>query len=91
MKCLACGSTNLIEGAITDSGGSTGESFKPKDKSSFLAAFGYGVRKILNFACAHCGNLQFVVDFTDEDKQRYARFEGEQPNLLERISRSVDD
>ena len=86
MKCLACGSTNLVEGKIMDEGGSTSESFAPKDKSTFLSYFGVGTRKILNFACVHCGNLQFVVDFKDEDKDRYVKFEGEQPNLLERLN-----
>lgn len=86
MKCLACGSTNMIEGKITDDAGSTSESFTPKDTSSFLSFFGIGARKIHNFACVHCGNLQFVIDFNDEDKERYAKFEGEQPSLLERLN-----
>lgn len=85
MKCLACGSTNLIEGRIIDEAGSTSESFKPKDKSNFLSHFGIGVRKISNFACVHCGNLQFIVNFKDEDRQRYLNFDGQQPDLLKRI------
>lgn len=85
MKCLACGSTNLIEGKIMDEGGSSSETFKPKDNSTFWSYFGVGTKKILNFACVHCGNLQFIVDFTDKDRERYARFEGQQPELLKRL------
>ena len=85
MNCIACGSTNLIEGSIQDNAGSTKEYFKPKDVSAFKAAFGYGLREITALGCVHCGNLQFTVNFTDEDKNIHRSFDGLQPDLLKRI------
>ena len=85
MKCIACASTNLIEGSIQDNAGSTKEYFKPKNVSALKAAFGYGVREITAFGCVRCGNLQFIVNFTEEDKNVHLNFEGQQPDLLERI------
>lgn len=37
------------------------------------------------YACVHCGNLQLQVDFDAEDLQRYRKFEGEQPSIIERL------
>ena len=85
MNCTACGSTNLIEGSALDNSGGSTQYFKPKDVSAFKAAFGYGVREITTFGCVHCGNLQFFVNFTDEDKRNHQNFDGRQPDLLERI------
>lgn len=85
MKCVACGSNNLIEGSVQDNAGSTKEYFKPKNVSALRAAFGYGVREITAFGCIHCGNLQFIVNFTDEDKKSRQDFGGRQSGLLERI------
>lgn len=44
-----------------------------------------GGNKILSFACVHCGNLQFIVNFSEKDKKQYLQFEGQQPSLMERI------
>jgi predicted nucleic-acid-binding Zn-ribbon protein len=85
MNCVACGSTNLIEGKILDEAGGTKLSFKPLEVSMWKAVFGIGVREISAAACVHCGHLHLNVNFSDEDKQRYLKFEGEQPDLLKRI------
>lgn len=85
MNCNACGSTNLIEGTTFDESGGTKLKFKPKKVSSLKAIFGIGIREITAYGCIHCGNLQFLVSFTDEDRQRYLNFEGQQPDLLNRI------
>jgi len=82
MNCIACKSTNVIEGDVIDQ---HGLSFKPLEVSDWKATLGIGVQKISAFACVHCGNLQLNVDFSDEDRQRYIEFEGQQPDLLERI------
>ncbi len=79
MKCVACGSANLIEGSTVDEMGSMSEAFKPREVSTLKAAFGWGIRKVNAHACARCGHLQFSVEFTDEDRQKYLKFEGEQP------------
>jgi len=85
MNCIACGSTNLIEGNILDEGGSTKLNFKMLDVSMWKAVFGIGVREVSANACVHCGHLHLNVNFSDEDKQRYQKFEGQQPDLLKRI------
>ena len=85
MKCIACGSTNIIEGDILDDSGGTKFSFKPLEVSMWKAVFGIGLRKTAANACVHCGHLQLNVNFSDEDKQRYLEFEGQQPDLLKRI------
>lgn len=85
MKCVACGSTNLVEGNILNESGGTKLSFKPLEVSMWKAVFGYGVQEVSAFACVHCGHLHLNVNFSDEDKQNYLKFEGQQPDLLERI------
>ncbi len=85
MNCIACGSTNLIEGKIIDESGGTNIGFIPLKVSIWKAVFGIGVRDISANACVHCGLLQLNVNFSEEDKQRYLNFEGKQPGLLERL------
>lgn len=89
MKCNACGSSNLIEGTVRDNAGGETSVFVPNDKPYYKKMFGIG-NKITAHACLHCGNLQFAVEFGEEDKARYAEFEGKQPALLERISEDYD-
>lgn len=86
MNCNSCGSTNLIEGTISDSNGGNVSLFVSKDKPIYKKIFGMGGNKILSFACVHCGNLQLTVDFSEKEKKRYIEFEGQQPSLLERIN-----
>jgi hypothetical protein len=52
--------------------------------------FYQGIREVRAYGCVNCGHLQFAVDFSEEDLQRYRQFEGEQPNLLERINAESD-
>jgi predicted nucleic-acid-binding Zn-ribbon protein len=85
MNCIACNSSNLVEGSILDNGGSSKEYFKFVEVSDWKAAFGIGTRDVVAYGCVRCGNLQFIVNFTDEDKKRHLKFEGQQPDLLRRI------
>jgi hypothetical protein len=85
MNCIGCGSTNLIEGKILDESGGAKLSFKPLEVSMWKAVFGFGVQKVLVYACVHCGHLHLNVNFSDEDRHRYLQFEGQQPDLLKRI------
>jgi hypothetical protein len=48
-------------------------------------------RKVIAFACAHCGNLQHQVKFTDLDRERFARFDGPQPSVVDDPDRSPDE
>ncbi len=84
MNCNVCGSANLVEGTIVSAAGSAGVyTFVPNDKSFFKRMLGIGGRDTHSHACIHCGNLQFTVDFDEEDKKQYLEFEGQQPSVTE--------
>ena len=82
MKCVACGSTALVEGTLIDN--SSG--FQPKELSILKSMFGFGTRAVRAYGCIHCQHLQLAISFSEEDLQRYQQFEGEQPGVLERIN-----
>ncbi len=69
---------------LNESGGAK-LNFKPLEVSMWKALFGIGTQEVTAFACVHCGNLQLNVNFSDQDRQRYLEFEGQQPELLKRI------
>lgn len=85
MKCTACGSAGLIEGAIKDSNGSN-ILFYLADMPALKQMFGFGGREVRAYGCVHCHNLQLAVKFSERDLERYQQFEGEQPGVLERIN-----
>jgi hypothetical protein len=68
----------------TSGGGSMG--FKLDDVSMFKSIFGIGTRPVRAYGCVHCQHLQLAVDFTEKDVRQYQQFEGEQPNVMERIN-----
>lgn len=85
MKCTACGSSSLVVGTIMAADGST-LGFYPSDMPVLKRIFGFGSRSVQAYGCVHCRNLQFTVEITERDLERYQEFEGEQPNVLERIN-----
>lgn len=85
MKCVACGSEALVPGTLTETSGGGSMAFKLDEVGIFKSMFGIGTRPVHAYGCVHCHHLQFAVDFTDKDRQRYQQFEGEQPGVLERI------
>lgn len=85
MKCVACGSASLIEGKLLDTNGGM-NAFKLNDVPTWKSIFGLGTRKVTAYGCVNCYHLQLAVDFSDEDRERYRQFEGQQPSLLERIN-----
>lgn len=85
MKCTACGSSSLVLGTIINGDGSA-PAFCPSDMPALKRVFGIGSRAIQAYACIRCRNLQFTVEFTERDFERYQEFEGEQPDVLERIN-----
>jgi hypothetical protein len=89
MKCLACGSAALVEGHLQGEDASR-IGFQVADAGPMRRMFAIGRRKVLSYGCVGCGHLQFVVEFTDEDRRRYQHFEGMQPDVLERITREQD-
>ena len=86
MKCVACGSTAMVAGTLIENSGGGTSTFKPEDVSIWKTMFGIGTRDVRAYGCLHCQHLQLAVDFSDEDLQRYQQFEGEQPDVLERIN-----
>ncbi|HEY8560403.1 MAG TPA: hypothetical protein VIL74_08490 [Pyrinomonadaceae bacterium] len=60
--------------------------FKLNDVSTWKSIFGIGIRKVNAYGCVNCYHLQLAVDFSNEDRERYRQFEGEQPGVLERIN-----
>lgn len=85
MRCAACGSEGLLEGEIKGGDG-TMPNFFLTDTPLLTRIFGFGARAITAYACIRCQHLQLTVDFRDDDRERYAEFEGEQPTVLERIN-----
>jgi hypothetical protein len=85
MKCTACGSTTLIGGIVRDSN-SAEIRFYPSDMPALKRLFGMGGKAVHAHVCIHCHNLQFAVEFSEGDLERYQQFEGEQPGVLERIN-----
>jgi hypothetical protein len=72
-------------GTIIGGDGST-PAFSPSDITTLKRIFGIGSRAIQAYGCVHCRNLQFTVDFSERDLERYQQFEGEQPDVLARIN-----
>ena len=90
MTCLGCGSTALVEGHLQNEDASRA-GFQLADAGPMRRMFGIGRRKVRAFGCIRCGNLQFAVEFTDEDRERYQQFEGKQPSVLDRINTEAED
>ena len=91
MKCTDCGSHALIEGSLLDTSGGSEVGFTPDSVSAFKKMFGIGARGVRAYGCIHCQHLQLAVNFTEEDSQNYQQFEGEQPDVLERINSEADE
>ncbi len=87
---MACGSSFLVEGTLSDGNGTAGF-FKPRDVPLLKRLFGFGRRGVRAYGCVHCQYLQFAVMFSKSDLERYQQFEGEQPNVLERINSEPTD
>ena len=88
MKCTACGSSSLVEGTIISNGDASTFGFYASDLPSLKRIFGIGSRRVQAYGCVHCKNLQFTVEFSESDVTRYQQFEGQQPDVLERINSS---
>ncbi len=85
MNCNVCGSANLIEGAISEGNSVGANTFVPNDKSFFKRMLGISGRETHSYACVQCGNLQFVVNFSEDDKKQYPEFEAQQSSVTERL------
>ena len=87
MKCIACGSTALVEGTLMDANSTNDISFKIGETSFIKRIFGIANnRRVHAYGCVHCQHLQLAVDFSETDLERYQEFEGQQPGVLERIN-----
>jgi hypothetical protein len=88
MKCVSCGSTNLIEGTIPQTP-KEDIKFAPGGRSFKDRLWGGG-RRVRAYGCLHCNHLQFAVDFEPGDFERYQEFAGKQPPVLERLESQGD-
>ncbi|MDT7540948.1 MAG: hypothetical protein QOE33_852 [Acidobacteriota bacterium] len=93
MRCVACGSECLVEGVVTPMDSSNGVLFIPTYISKFKAMLGVfkamlggDVREVRAYGCVSCGHLQHAVTFSEEERQHFLKFEGQQPDVLERLS-----
>jgi len=68
----------MVKGTIlglTGNASSTGSTgFIPEETPFFKKWFTMSGREIQSYGCIHCGNLQFLIDFSEEDKQHYLEF-----------------
>ena len=81
----------MVSGSLVDISNGGGTGFAIDDVSIWKTMFGIGTRrKIRAYGCVHCQYLQLAVEFTEKDVQRYQQFEGEQPDVLERINAEKD-
>ncbi len=69
MKCVACGSTSLVDGDVVDMRGGLMGFFKLKDVPKWKSLFYKGIREVRAYGCVNCLHLQFAVDFSEEDLQ----------------------
>ncbi|MBA2621134.1 MAG: hypothetical protein H0U87_08035 [Acidobacteria bacterium] len=86
MNCNVCGSEKLIKGTIlgmTGNGGTGSTGFMPGETPFFNKWFTMVGREIQSYGCIHCGNLQFSVEFSEEDKQQHLEFHGQPPSVTE--------
>ena len=89
MKCVSCGSTNLVEGDVLQTP-KYNFKFHPGGSSLKDRMFGHG-RQIHAYGCLHCNHLQFTVDFEPGDLERYQEFEGTQPPMIERLEGGLEE
>jgi hypothetical protein len=82
VKCLACGSTNLVEGALMDTNVAP-VYFQLTKKPAWKRMLGIGKREVVTYACVHCGLAQQRVTFTSEDRDQLARFDGPQQSVVD--------
>lgn len=83
MICNVCGSENLLKGSTYDNAGGSTIGFIPDETSPFKKMFAMGGREVQSYGCIHCGNLQFLIDFTEEDKQQHLEFHRQPPSITE--------
>jgi hypothetical protein len=88
MRCVACGSTNLVEGTVPQTP-KEDITFHPGGRSFKERMLGGG-RKVRAHGCLRCDHLQFAVDFEPGDVERYQEFEGSQPTVLERLEGAAE-
>ncbi len=92
MNCNICGSENLIKGTIYgitgSGGGSSGSGFLPEESSAFKKMFAMGGREVQCYGCIHCGNLQFLIEFSEEDKQQHLEFHRQPSSVTEQLDES---
>ena len=82
MRCSACGSSNLVEGLLVD-GDEEATRFTFAGRSRWRKILGIGNREVITFACIRCGSIQQQVQFTEQDHERFASYEGPHPSIVD--------
>ncbi len=85
MNCNICGSDNLIKGMIYGTAGGGNIGFMPEEISFFKKWFPMSGREVKSYGCIHCGNLQFLIDFSEEDKQQHLEFQRQPSSVTEQL------
>jgi hypothetical protein len=85
MNCNVCGSATLVEGMLSKGGDPSADRFLPNDKPFYKRMLGIGGHEIHSYACIDCGNIQVIVDFTEEDKKQYLESEGQPPSVAKQV------
>ena len=86
MKCLACGGEAMVGGIFMENSGGGSVVFRIDETPVWKSMFGAGTRSVRAYGCVHCHHLQLAVDFSEKDLMRFQQFEGEQPDILERLA-----
>jgi hypothetical protein len=82
MKCVACGSSNVVEGVATDSNDAP-VFFQLTVNPKWKRMLGVGKRAMVTYACVHCGLVQLRVTFTSTDREQLAKFDGPQASVID--------
>ena len=85
MKCSLCRSVNLVEGTLVD-GDEEATRFVFAERSRWKKVLGVGGRKVVAFACMHCGVVHQVCNSRMGNREQFAEFDGPQPSVVDEVS-----
>lgn len=83
MKCVACGSQELVEGVLFDKTYVSEVGFKASGSSMLSRMFGTGVMSVGAFGCARCGHLQLGVELSERLLKEHQSFDKAPPSVTE--------
>lgn len=87
MICNICGSENLVKGKIYNSAGGSDTGFIADEASIFKKMFAMEMQEIQTWGCVRCGNLQLIVEFSEEIKKQHREFHRPPPSVTDETDR----